>query len=393
MADNFETFVQKLVDDRKIPNAIFYASDAVGGFQYHRVFGYTSPEPGAPPFTENTYMLSASCTKLITAICVMKLVEEGRLGLDNVVYDVLPELAERKILTKKESPFEYESPKNKITYRQLLLHTSGLGYDFMPGLTAWARENPPQGASVPQRFNTPLLFEPGTAWCYGCSIDWAGLAVERIAGEKLSEYMKKNIFRPLGVEQNAFTFFPLEVPGAEIATMAKIDADGSLVAATEEMGDKHLPKADCWGGQGLYLRGSGSGYVKVLRSLLADEKLLTRASISELLRPQLEEPLRKSMNELIFSIPQLTRVMSREIEQGKMDQSLGGVVDKEGKADWRGKGTVMWGGTPNLNWFLDCEQGLCGFQGTQFMPAGEQVFVDIERRFEQTMSVLAGRLV
>lgn len=391
MADKFETFVQKLVHDRKIPNAIFYASDAAGDFQYHKVFGYVGPEPGAPPFTEATYMRSASCTKIVTAISIMKLVEQGQLELDTVVYDVLPELGGLKILTKKELPFEYATPKNKITFRQLLLHTSGLGYDFMPGLTAWARANRPQGTSVPQRFKTPLLFEPGTAWCYGCGLDWAGLAVERMSGGKLSVLMETNIFRPLGLEKDALTFFPLEVPGAKLATMAKLDADGSLVAAEAEMGCQELPETDCWGGQGLHLRGSGSEYIKILRSLLADEKLLQRATVSELLRPQLEEPLRKSMNDLVFSVPQLTRVMSREIEQGKLDWSFGGVVDKEGKTGWRGKGTVMWGGTPNLNWFLDCEQGLCGFQGTQFMPAGEQVFVDVERSFEKTMSELAGK--
>lgn len=126
MAADLERHLQELIDTKKIPNAILYASDATGGFSYHSIFGSSSPVPGSPPLTEDVYLWAASSTKLYVSIAVMKLVEEGRLSLDDTVDALLPELAALKILTNKQPPWEYKDPENKITYRQLLAHTSGL---------------------------------------------------------------------------------------------------------------------------------------------------------------------------------------------------------------------------------------------------------------------------
>lgn len=126
MAADLERHLQELVDTKKIPNAILYASDATGDFSYHSVFGSSSPVPGSPPLTEDVYLWAASSTKIYVSIAVMKLVEEGRLNLDDTVDALLPELAALKILTNKQPPWEYKHPETKITYRQLLSHTSGL---------------------------------------------------------------------------------------------------------------------------------------------------------------------------------------------------------------------------------------------------------------------------
>lgn len=126
MAADLERRLQELVDTKKIPNAILYASDATGDFSYHSVFGSSSPVPGSPPLTDDVYLWAASSTKIYVSVAVMKLVEEGRLNLDDTVDALLPELAALKILTNKQPPWEYKDPESKITYRQLLSHTSGL---------------------------------------------------------------------------------------------------------------------------------------------------------------------------------------------------------------------------------------------------------------------------
>lgn len=117
MSVTFESATQKLVDENKIPSVILYATDANGDFEYHRIVTPSSPTPGIPALTEDAYLWSASCTKLLTSISVMKLVDEGRIALDDPVDAVLPELAELKIITKAKPDLEYTSPKNKITYR------------------------------------------------------------------------------------------------------------------------------------------------------------------------------------------------------------------------------------------------------------------------------------
>ncbi|ROV89221.1 hypothetical protein VMCG_09902 [Cytospora schulzeri] len=387
MAAKFEATLKELVDTRQIPNVILYASNATGDFQYHNIFGSSSPEANAPALTENVYLFTASCTKLLTSIAVMKLVEEGRLYLDDTVDALLPELAKLEMITKAEFIMEYQTPKNKITYRQLLMHTSGLGYDFVhPYLAAWRKEQPSEGETVPQRFNLPLIHEPGTAWLYSCSLDWAGLAVERISGVTLSEFMTKHIFEPLSVSKDGITFFPLKVPGAQLATLAARTEGGSFVAGTNPLQDDSVEY--CYGGQGAYLR--GGEYMKILRSLLADdEKLLKRDTVAEMLRPQLNAAQKGSMNELIFAVPILKRTMSRGIDQGKLDQSLCGVVDVEGQSGWRGQGTVAWGGSPNLYWFLDRQRDLCGFFGAQLIPSGDPVYEAMNLEFEKAIPRLS----
>lgn len=387
MAATFENTVQTLVHENKIPNTIVYASDAKGDFKYRGVFEHSSPGPGAPLLTEDTYLWSASCTKLLTSIAIMKIVEEGRLALDDTVDNVLPELAKLKIINQMEPTPNYETPKSKITYRQLLQHTSGLSYEFMhPLLTAWRAENPPSDDTVPQRFNLPLINEPGTAWAYSCGLDWAGLAVERVAGMKLSEFMEKNIFEPAGVEKDAVTFFPLQNPCTKLAAMTQRTEDGTFKVG----GGGDPPRKDCYGGQGAYV--CGDAYLRILRSLLADdEKVLKRASVAEMLRPQLNLAQKKTMNELVYAEPLFVRIMARQITEGKLDYSLAGAVDMDGQSGWRGKGTVMWGGAPNLNWFLDREKGLCGILEAQLLPPGDPTYVDLTKDFEKTMYELAGK--
>lgn len=389
MAAKLETTLQGLVDTKQIPNANLYASDASGQFQYHSIFGFSSPEPNAPALTEDVYMSTASCTKLLTSIAVMQLVEGGRLSLDDDVDAVLPELGNLQIITKVNPVMEFQTPKNKITYRQLLTHTSGLGYDFMhPFLAAWRKENPIDGDSVPGLFSFPLLFEPGTAWWYGCGLDWAGLAVERITGMNLSDFMTKHIFEPVGVSRDGITFFPLKVPGAQIATIAKRTEDGSVVAGTNPLQSPAVEH--CYGGQGAYIR--GGEFLKVLRSLLADdERLLRRATVAEMVRPQLGAGQKGSLNGLVFSVPILQRAFARGMDEGKVDQSLCGVVDVDGQPGWRGRGAVMWGGSPNLFWFLDRERGLCGFFGAQLEPTGDPAYVAVNMEFEKAMYELAGK--
>lgn len=117
MSSTFESATQKLVDEHKIPSVILLATNANGDFNYHRILSPSSPTPGVPPLTEDSYLWAASCTKLLTSISVMKLVDEGRIALDDTVDAILPELAELRIITKAGPAPKYISPSNKITYR------------------------------------------------------------------------------------------------------------------------------------------------------------------------------------------------------------------------------------------------------------------------------------
>lgn len=395
MAADLERRLQELVDTKKIPNAILYACDAKGDFSYHNVFGFSSPVPGSPALTEDIYLWAASSTKLYVTIAVMKLVEEGRLSLDDTVDAVLPELAKLKILTNKQPPWEYKDPETKITYRSLLAHTSGLTYFFHhPHMIVWKMQHPAPGGDVPSRFGYPLNYEPGTAWEYSCGIDWAGLAVERIVGMTLCEYLHQ-ILAPAGVAPEDITFYPRDLPASEpVATMAQRTEDGGGFTP----GDQGIPPLPakgerfCYGGHGGFVR-RGTPF-KVLRSLLADDgKILGPAAAAEMLRAQLSPSQKESINNgLMYTVPAFERTAAREVKRGTMDHSLCGNVDLEGQPWGRGKGTVMWGGAPNIKWFLDREKGLCGFFGAALLPSGDQTYVDIELEFEKAVYKMAGKV-
>lgn len=242
-----------------------------------------------------------------------------------------------------------------------------------------------QSDNVPQRFGLPLAYEPATSWMYSSALDWAGLAVERVAGTTLAEFMQNNILGPLGIEKNAITFTPGKVPGAQLAVVAQRTEDGSLVAETE--GVQNPAPEHCHGGQGAFVR--GPAYARVLRSLLADdEKLLKRSTVAEMLRPQLNATQKQALNDFAFASP---KPVSRYIAQGGADHSLCGIVDVEGQPGWRGKGTVMWAGAPNLNWYLDRDTGLCGILETQLKPYGDVTVAELSKDFEKAMCELAGK--
>jgi CubicO group peptidase (beta-lactamase class C family) len=166
--------------------------------------------PNANPLQLNTVMWVASCTKLMTSICCLQLVSRGKLTLDDPVYSHIPELEHFKILEsfdKEEKPVEVQHTK-PITLRTLLTHTSGLTYDSLhPLLFAWLAYHgraPGTGANLLQRYGAPLTFEPRQSWMYGPGIDYAGLLIERVTGLSLEEYMRQNLWEPLGIKDMTF---------------------------------------------------------------------------------------------------------------------------------------------------------------------------------------------
>lgn len=60
------------------------------------------------------------------------------------------------------------------------------------------------GETVEEKATLPLLFEPGTGWMYGCGLEWVGKLIERVNNVSLEEYMKKNIWEPLGIKDISF---------------------------------------------------------------------------------------------------------------------------------------------------------------------------------------------
>jgi CubicO group peptidase (beta-lactamase class C family) len=282
-----------------------------GSFKYTKTFGSTSMNSEhTKPLQLNTVMWVASCTKLMTSICSLQLVERGQLSLDDPVYTHIPELRSFRILKDFDSegkPVQEQHTK-PITLRTLLTHTSGLTYDAMhPKLLKWLAyhgREPSTGSTLLQRFDAPLTFEPGESWMYGSGLDYAGLLIERVTGLTLEEYMKRNLWEPLGIKDMTFQLKSRPDMKARMADMSLRDEKSGKVRHTDvrmTYQDANGEEVqDCMGGQGVFT--SAEEYLKVLHALLTtdeDEKLLKKETTKELFKPQLGEGAQAAINAIL----------------------------------------------------------------------------------------------
>ncbi len=155
----------------------------------HRGFGHLSAGAGAQPVQADSIFLLASISKPVTAGALMLLVEQGKVSLNDPVWRYLPEFR--------------GDDREKILVRDLLAHTSGLP-DMLPENTELRRAHAPLHDFVERTYKTPLLYTPGTQFKYqSMGILLAAEIVEKISGTRLRDFVKLNIFDPLGMTNSA----------------------------------------------------------------------------------------------------------------------------------------------------------------------------------------------
>lgn len=179
------------------------------GVQETCCIGYADVEAGRPISMDNSYM-QCSQTKGFCGVTIAKLVEEGRLQLDDPVSMYLPEFKELWVLdSEKDGIRTLHKAKNVLTVRMVLNHTGGFPfeisakrYDVRGG--GWSGGAPiRQVASIAAE--TPLLFEPGTKEQYSnTGIDIGAAVVEAITGMKWEDYLKQEVLDPLGMKSTWF---------------------------------------------------------------------------------------------------------------------------------------------------------------------------------------------
>lgn len=152
-------------------------------------------------------------------------------------------------------------------------------------------------------------------------------------------------------------------------------------------GTKHprdVKVVDDYGGAGCFC--SMPDYAKMLDSICKDDgKLLKSESVQEMFRPQLSAASKSRLRKLL-SFPEVNNSMGglpfTDAEEASMDWGLGGQMTPVGVEGRRKKGTMFWGGLPNLFWWIDRESGVSGVFGTQLMPTGDPKCVALMGRFE-----------
>lgn len=354
------------------------------------------------PLTPDTTMWVASCTKLLTSICILKLVEQSILKLDDDVAETgLPELKNKPILTGfdgNDNPI-YKPSANKITLRLMLSHQSGIGYGFFqPVLLKYIETQakktgkaPLPGDDVRSFFDLPLISEPGTQWAYGCNLEWAAVLLNRKLGKTLHQYMDENIFQPLGMKNTTFRLEQREdIKKARADMTLRVPEVGTLVPSLIRGWPDHA-KDDIGGGG---ITASPADYMKLLQAVLRNDGSLAQPeSIDMLFQSQLSRPVIETLHNLLYNFKDVEALSTNLPKNAKVTHALGGMLNQEpvvgdifgNGGQRRSRGTLNWGGLPNLMWTLDREKGIALFYGSQVLPAGDNPSIDAFRRFEEAI--------
>jgi CubicO group peptidase (beta-lactamase class C family) len=220
------------------------------------------PDPVEP----DTLFRVASMTKPVTATAAMVLVEEGKLGLDEPVDRLLPELANRKVLRRLESPLDDVVPAARaITLRDLLTFRMGFGLLLTaPGTYPIQRANDellgdgmpsPGKLAAPdewmKRLGTlPLMHQPGERWMYNTSAIVLGVLVSRAARAPLDVFFRERLFAPLRMNDTDFSV-PASKLGRFTTSYLADYRTGALSVYDPVAGQWSRPPAHASGADGL----------------------------------------------------------------------------------------------------------------------------------------------
>jgi len=212
-----DRFMNEYVEKGFIPGSVVFVARN-GKVVYHKAFGFDDPDKKTP-LKKNHIFRIASQTKAIASIAAMMLWEEGKFNLDDPVSKYIPEFKKPTVLkdfNEKDSTYTSEPAKKEITIRQLFTHTSGIGYAGIGSKemkAIYAKAGVPSGVGNSNDIladkmkilgKLPLMHEPGEKFTYGLNIDVLGYLVEIWSGISLDEYLRKNIFIPLGMNDTYF---------------------------------------------------------------------------------------------------------------------------------------------------------------------------------------------
>jgi CubicO group peptidase (beta-lactamase class C family) len=178
------------------------------------------------PVRDDTIFRIYSMTKPITGVALMSLYEHGHFQLDDPVHRYIPEWRDLKVAERQaDGSKRLVEPERPMSVRDALMHMTGLGWgidgplemDRFLEAMAIVRGGPTGTLQtmIENLADKPLVFHPGSRWLYGLSTDVCGRLVEVISGQSFDDYLRTEIFEPLGMKDTAFS-----VPDSEIDRLA-----------------------------------------------------------------------------------------------------------------------------------------------------------------------------
>ena len=360
------------INNNKIPGAVVLVGNEKG-IVYQKAFGVKNPLTNEKYATDDIFRI-ASMTKAITSVAVLKLWEDGRINLDDPIEKYIPEFKDTEILetfNEKDSSYTSKPSTKKITIRQLLTHTSGIGYDFIDGnpsikaifhkkkqsfmkngVMCFCDEDVTIGEAIRNLADVPLHHEPGEKFTYSMGLDVLGYMIEIVSGKKLDVFYREEIFDPLDMND---TYFYLPDSKKERLVPVQTKKDDNWVIFEDDRFNENYPVE---GERKFFAGGCGlsstvEDYYKFLSVFLNNGKYKGKSFIG------------KQTNDLLFQ-NQLPDTFGFGI-----GLALGIVLEKDLKNGGTGTaGTLLGGGYWNTSCFTDPNDKVIGiiFKQTQKIP-------------------------
>jgi len=206
------------ISEGKIPGAVALVARN-GKIVYYKAFGMADNQSGRILKRDDIFRI-ASQTKAITATAVMILWEEGRFQLDDPISKYITEFKDPQVLktfNSKDTTYTTVPAESEITIRQLLNHTSGLGYGIIgnderismiyqkAGITdVFTTKDVTIEANIKKLAKLPLIHNPGEKYTYCEGLDVLGYLIEKLSGLPLDVFFRTRIFEPLGMNDTWF---------------------------------------------------------------------------------------------------------------------------------------------------------------------------------------------
>ena len=362
----------------KIPGAVALVIRN-GNVVYFKSFGFADIDSQTPMQNDNRFRI-ASMTKAITSVAALILYEQGHFQLNDPVAKYIPEFADMAVVSAVDDDGRVSSvvaSTKPIKIIDLLTHTSGIGYPFIPssvqksyvdagiidGVTA---KDITLASQMKLLAEQPLMFEPGSKFAYGLGVDLLGYLIEVISDKSLDRFFAEEIFAPLSMHDSYF-YLPKDKADRLVTLYADVDNGGLIVSQGNES-DIFLdnPQYPVAGAQSYFSGGAGLSsttydYGRFLQMLLNDGELNGARILS-----------RKSV--------ELMRIARVDWDDDQVpDFGLGfAVVGDLGKKGELGSvGSYSWGGAFCTSYWIDPRENLIGV----FMSQARPVKSDIRAKF------------
>jgi CubicO group peptidase (beta-lactamase class C family) len=234
--ERLHALMKKTIDDKELSGMVTILSRHGKVVDYWN-YGQRDVASGAP-MTKDTIFRDFSMTKPVTGVAMMILYEQGKWLPSDPIAKFIPEFAHLKVYkgVDSEGKMILVDPDHPPTISELMSHTAGFTYGFFGDSPvdhmyrdAKIFESKNLKEFIDKLAAIPLTYQPGKGWTYSVSMDIEGYIVEKLSGQSLPDFMRDNIYKPLGMEDAGFF-----VPAGKrdrFATLYVTDDQGKMAPA------------------------------------------------------------------------------------------------------------------------------------------------------------------